>query len=239
MTTLFIADLHLSSGRPAINAQFFAFLAGPAREAEALYILGDLFEYWAGDDDIDDPFNRSVVQALRALADAGVAVSLLRGNRDFLLGAEFARQAGATLLDDAVLIDLDGTPTLVMHGDTLCTDDHAYLEFRETVRHPQWIAKFLGQPLALRKAHIENLRQHSEQEKQRKSMDIMDANPAAVADVLRAHGYPRLIHGHTHRPARHTHVVDGRPCERWVLADWYERGSYLLCDAAGVRSITL
>lgn len=239
MRTLFVSDLHLCPTRPEISQAFFDFLSGPAQACDALYLLGDLFEYWAGDDDADEPLNRQVAHALARLADAGSPVFFMAGNRDFLLGERFAARSRLTLLADPTLVDLYGTPTLLMHGDTLCTDDTAYQQFRATVREPAWIAAFLARPLAERKATIEALRRRSEAEKQDKPMEIMDANDDAIARVLRAHGYPRLIHGHTHRPARHEHLVDGHRCERWVLADWYARGSYLACDSAGCRSIAL
>ncbi len=234
MATLFISDLHLCPTRPVINHIFFDFLRGPAARAEALYILGDLFEYWAGDDD-DDPFNASIVSALRAMSDRGVALYLMHGNRDFLIGERFAAACGATLLADPTLLDLYGTRTLLMHGDTLCTDDVNYLEFRAKVRSPKWQHQFLAQTLDQRKQIIAGLRDENAAEKQLKTEEIMDATPAGIEAALRAHGYPRLIHGHTHRPALHQHVVDGQRCERWVLADWYTSGSYLRCDADGCR----
>ncbi len=236
--SVFISDLHLCPTRPAINEIFFDFLQGPAAQAEALYILGDLFEYWAGDDD-DDPFNASVIVGLRALADRGISLYLMHGNRDFLIGERFIAASGAKLLRDPTLTDLYGTPTLLMHGDTLCTDDVDYQRFRTQVRSPVFQQAFLARPLAARKQKISKLRAQSEASKQTKAEEIMDVTPAAVETALRAHGYPRLIHGHTHRPARHEHVVDGRRCERWVLADWYQRGSYLRCDAAGCKSVAL
>lgn len=239
MATLLISDLHLCPTRPAVNGVFLDFLRGPARSAEALYILGDLFEYWAGDDDLDDPFVAWTCDALAALTDAGVATYFLRGNRDFLTGAGFARRAGVALIEDPTLTRISGEPTLLMHGDTLCTDDVDYQRFRAMVRDPKWQQHFLARPLAERKRMIEDLRRQSEASKSLKAEAIMDVNPDAVAAALRAHGYPRLIHGHTHRPARHLHAVDGRRCERWVLADWYERGSYLACDASGCRSVPL
>ena len=236
--TLFISDLHLCPTRPAINRIFFEFLRGPAARAEALYILGDLFEYWAGDDD-DDPFNASVLAALRKLADRGVALYLMHGNRDFLIGDRFTAACRAKLLPDPTLVNLYDTPTLMMHGDTLCTDDLKYQQFRVKVRDPQWQKNFLAQPLAARKQVIAGLRAESTAEKKLKTEAIMDVAPAAVEATLREHGYPRLIHGHTHRPALHQHVIDGHQCERWVLADWYTSGSYLQCDAQGCRVIKL
>jgi UDP-2,3-diacylglucosamine hydrolase len=238
MHSIFISDLHLCPTRPAINRIFFDFLGGPAAQAEALYILGDLFEYWAGDDD-DDPFNASVAAALRELADRSVALHLMHGNRDFLIGDRFAAACRATLLPDPTLIDLYGTPTLLMHGDTLCSDDVGYQQFRAKVRAPRWQENFLAQPLATRKQIIAGLRAENAEEKKLKTEAIMDVTASTVEAVLREHGYPRLIHGHTHRPALHQHTVDGRSCARWVLADWYTSGSYLQCDAAGCRDIQL
>ena len=236
-TTLFISDLHLCASRPRIKRLFFEFLDRTARNADELFILGDFFEYWAGDDDMDDPFNRAIIDSLAALTSSGVAVFLMHGNRDFLIGEEFCRASGATLLADPILIELNGTRTLLMHGDTLCTDDIEYQTFRKQVRDPDWQQQFLSQPLAQRKSIIEDLRKRSENEKQTKTSDIMDVTPASVERVLREHAYPRLIHGHTHRPALHRHVVDGKSCERWVLTDWYERGGYLRCDESGLAAV--
>ena len=231
--SLFISDLHLCPTRPRITELFERFLRDTAPQAEALYILGDLFEYWAGDDDLGDPFNARITQALRQTSQRDVRLYVMHGNRDFLLGDLFMADCGAALLPDPTLIDLHGTPTLLMHGDTLCTDDHDYLAFRAMVREPHWQANFLAQPLTARKAQIEALRRRSETEKSLKAADIMDANQQAISTALRAHRYPRLIHGHTHRPARHEHHVDGMLCQRWVLPDWYETGGYLRCDAEG------
>lgn len=238
MHSIFISDTHLCPTRPAINQVFFDFLRGPAAQAQALYILGDLFEYWAGDDD-DDPFNASVLMGLRELADRGVALYLMHGNRDFLIGKRFVSACRAKLLPDATMVDLYGTPTLLMHGDTLCTDDVRYLEFRAKVRSPEWQQQFLAQTLAQRKQVIADLRSENAAEKKLKTEEIMDATAAGIEAALRAHAYPRLIHGHTHRPALHQHLVDGNKCERWVLADWYTSGSYLHCDNTGCRVLKL
>jgi UDP-2,3-diacylglucosamine hydrolase len=237
--TAFISDLHLAAERPDIVDQFIGFASGPARGADALYVLGDLFEYWAGDDDIEDVLNRRVAQAFSALHAAGTRVYFLHGNRDFLVGDTFARNAHATLLPDPTPIDLYGTPTLIMHGDTLCTDDVEYQKFRTYARNPENQTRFLAQPLPARRAQLSGLRAKSEAAKQGKSAAIMDVNAQAVEEALRRAGYPRLIHGHTHRPARHLHQVDGRTCERWVLGDWYRNGSYLRCDMDGCTSISL
>jgi len=238
--SLFVSDLHLCPARPHTTQRFLQFLQETAPQAEALYILGDLFESWVGDDDLAEPLHRAIAHALAQLAAAGVKIWLLHGNRDFLLGASFAQAAGVRLLDEPSLIDLYGVPTLLSHGDTLCSDDVDYLAFRAMVRNPAWQDKFLAQPLAQRKALIQQWRGQSEQEKQQKSAAIMDANPAAIVAALRAYAYPRLIHGHTHRPAQHIHSVDGRVCERWVLPAWDEDGSgYLRCDPSGCTAIAL
>lgn len=237
MHTLFISDLHLAAERPQITGQFLRFTRDTAPAAAALYILGDLFEYWVGDDDLEDPLNGTVSSALSALAAAGTRVFLMRGNRDVLLGAAFAARCGATLLDDPVLIDLHGTPTLLCHGDALCTDDVDYQRFRTYARDPGNQAKFLAQPLAARREQMRGMRAQSEASKQQKTEAIMDVAPAAVEQLLRQHDYPRLIHGHTHRPAHHLHTVDGRRCERWVLNDWYETGGHLRCDATGCAAV--
>ena len=232
---LFISDLHLNADEPETVERFRHFCRNIAPQAQALYILGDFFEYWAGDDDMAEPFNRSVVDELRQLSDQILHIYLLHGNRDFLLGADFATAAGVTLLPDPCLIDLCGRPTIVTHGDTLCTDDVAYQQFRAMVRNPQWQAQFLAQPLPVRKAIAEDLRRKSEASKQEKSAAIMDVNADAVSALFRqfpsAHD---MIHGHTHRPACHQLQVDGRECRRWVLQDWYEgRARFLLCSDSG------
>lgn len=231
--TLFISDLHLTAERPRTNQQFFDFLSRIAPAAEALYILGDLFEYWVGDDDTEDTLNAEVAAALQALRRRGVPVYFMHGNRDLLVGQAFASRAGVALITDPTLVDLHGTRTLLMHGDTLCTDDIEYQKFRAYARDPRTQAQFLQLPLAARHQQIRGIRAQSEVSKAGKSAAIMDVATAAVEQTLRQHGYPRLIHGHTHRPARHEHALDGRICERWVLADWYDRGSYLYCDASG------
>lgn len=237
MHTLLISDLHLAAERPQITDQFLRFTRDTAPAAEALYILGDLFEYWVGDDDLEDPLNGVVSSALAALASGGTPVFLMRGNRDVLLGEVFAARCGATLLDDPVLVNLYGTPTLLTHGDALCTDDIEYQRFRSYARDPANQARFLAQPLAARREQMLDMRAQSEASKQQKTGAIMDVAPAAVESLLRKHGYPRVIHGHTHRPARHVHHLDGSECERWVLSDWYETGGHLHCDAAGCSAV--
>jgi UDP-2,3-diacylglucosamine hydrolase len=234
--SLFISDLHLSRDHPHSAELFLRFAADIAPAAEALYILGDLFEYWAGDDDMDDPFHLRVTDTLRKLDAQGTRIYIMHGNRDFLMNEKLCSACSATLLDDPTLLDLYGTPTLLTHGDALCTDDTGYQDFRNMVRNSDWQTRFLGQPLAQRKELIEQLRMQSESEKRLKATDIMDVNADAVNDLLRRHHYPRLIHGHTHRPARHLHPVDGHTCERWVLGDWDSgKAAILRCDAHGIE----
>jgi UDP-2,3-diacylglucosamine hydrolase len=234
MATLFIADLHLSEDQTALNRQFLAFLQGPANQAEALYILGDLFEAWLGDDLIPD-FCQPFIQALHALHQQGVPVYLQHGNRDFLLGETFCRLSGAQLLDDSVVIDLYGTPTLLMHGDLLCTDDHDYQAMRQQLRNPAWIAGFLAKPAAERIALARALREQSKLASAQKSEQIMDVNPEAVQQTLRQHELLQLIHGHTHRPAQHRLELDGQTAWRHVLPDWQSQPGLLYCNASGCR----
>lgn len=231
--TLFISDLHLSAERPHINQQFFDFAEQTAPKAEALYILGDLFEYWVGDDDTEDVLNASVEKALARLNRQGVPVYFMHGNRDVLIGQSFAQRSGSAIIADPTVIDLYGVRTLLMHGDTLCTDDVEYQKFRAYAHNPQTQSQFLAQPLALRHQQMQSMRAKSEVSKSNKSAGIMDVSLTSVEQVFREHGYPRLIHGHTHRPAQHLHLVDGRDCERWVLNDWYSHGNYLQCDKSG------
>ena len=234
LPALFISDLHLNEDEPANADAFLDFLAGPARQAASVFVLGDLFEYWAGDDDLATPFNAHIATAIRALADAGPAVFFMTGNRDLLAGHRFAETIGATLLDDPTLIRFgtraDAPRLLLAHGDALCTDDQAYQAFRRQVRDPAWQAGFLAQPLAARKAFIASLRQQSETAKAGKTMEIMDVNADAVAALLRAHSYATLLHGHTHRPACHRFEVDGHACVRHVLPDWHGQACGLAFD---------
>jgi len=232
--SLFISDLHLCSSRPEITQQFLQFLSTTAKQADALFILGDLFEYWAGDDDLTDGHHQHVATAFKSATAAGMPIYFMHGNRDFLIGGDFAQACGIKLLIDPTLISLYGYRLLLSHGDELCTDDTGYQQFRLQVRDAQWKQSFLNQALADRKAQIETLRQRSESEKSQKSALIMDVNADAVEALIRTHDYPQLfIHGHTHRPARHQLTVDGHSCERWVLGDWYEQGSCLRLDATG------
>jgi len=198
-------------------------------------VLGDLFDAWIGDDQLRDPLAAGVAAALSAVSAAGVAVALMRGNRDLLLGDRFARAAGATLLPEAIVVDLHGTPTLLLHGDTLCSDDLAYQRFRLWAHDPARQRRFLALPYFVRRAIIAWMRGRSRKETAVKTETMMDVNAGAVAAAFRAHHVARMIHGHTHRPACHQTDVDGRRCERWVLADWYDRGACLEVDAAGAH----
>ncbi|MBM3352892.1 MAG: UDP-2,3-diacylglucosamine diphosphatase [Betaproteobacteria bacterium] len=236
---LFISDLHLSVERPGPNEQFFRFLHEEAARADALYILGDLFEYWIGDDGIKgDALGRQVVRALRVLSKAGVAVCLMVGNRDFLLGAKFCAESGARFLDDPRVVEIDGKRVLLMHGDTLCTDDADYQGWRATARSAAWQQEFLAKSLPERRQTIGALRAKSKAVVQAKPAEIMDVNAVAVREAFRVHGVQLMIHGHTHRAAKHEHEVDGRLCRRWVLPDWYGRGGYLALDAVGPRLVS-
>lgn len=233
--SLFISDLHLCASRPKTTQDFIRFLGETAVQAQAVYILGDLFEYWAGDDDLESPISLLVINALQALHKKDVKIYFMHGNRDFLIAHQFAAAAELTLLSDPTLIDLYGTSTLLMHGDTLCTDDLPYLAFRNTVREAQWQANFLAQPLAVRHNMIQGMRARSESEKSEKPAEIMDVNEQAVVETFKRFAVTRLIHGHTHRPALHTYEMEGKRLERWVLTDWYGEGGYLYCDKHGCR----
>lgn len=239
MATLFISDLHLDPSRPAITMQFLNFLRTQARQAEALYILGDLFEAWIGDDE-DSELAKAVRVGLRELSDAGVPVYLMRGNRDFLLGPAFAQATGAQLLPDPCVLNLEGEPTLLMHGDLLCSDDVSYLAFRREVREPAWRERFLGQPIAARRAFADKARAASRDHQQGLRDDgkleaITDVNEATVAATLVRHGVRRMIHGHTHRPAIHALQAGGQTAQRVVLGDWYQQGSVLRMSADGLE----
>lgn len=230
--TLFISDLHLDPERPAITALFLDLLATRGRYADALYILGDLFEAWIGDDD-DSELNQAVCRELSGCADSGTTVFVMHGNRDFLLGKRFAQQAHCVMLDDPARIDLYGTPTLLMHGDLLCTDDTEYQAFRTLARSAAWQEELLAKTLAERRAIADEMRRVSREKTGGKPESIMDVNPAAVIGHMTGHGVTRLIHGHTHRPAVHDLVIEGKAAQRIVLGDWYEQGSMLECTPAG------
>ena len=205
-----------------------------AAAADERYVLGDLFEYWVGDDDLQDPFNAIVAGFFRRFSNAGRKLYLLHGNRDFLVGERFARETGARLLEDPALVG----DTLLMHGDTLCTDDLDYQNWRKTARSAEWQRDFLSKSLADRHEAILGMREKSKEVIAAKPADIMDVNAGAVKDAFRKHRVRRLIHGHTHRPARHDLEVDGAKCERWVLPDWYGPGGYLALDDVGARLVS-
>ena len=226
MSSLFISDLHLHQTRPQITRAFFTFLRG-LHYLDALYILGDFFDAWIGDDD-DAPLNEEVAAELKQLSQRGSKIFLMHGNRDFLLGAAFAAQAGATLLPDSTVIDLYGVPTLLLHGDELCTGDKDYIAFRSQVRSPQWQAQVLAQPLAARRLLAAQLREKSQAMNSLKAEDIMDVSQEEVVRTMQDAGVTRLIHGHTHRPARHSLQVGGKAAERIVLGDWHDHAWALL-----------
>jgi UDP-2,3-diacylglucosamine hydrolase len=243
MPTLFISDLHLDAERPEITALFGRFIDEEARRAEALYILGDLFEAWVGDDDPSET-GRFVAEKLASLRAAGVPVYFQRGNRDFLVGDDYARRAGITILPDPAVVLVHGKPTLLMHGDLLCTDDVAYQQFRAQTRDPRWQTQFLAQPLAARLAFAQQARaasqaRYAELQGQGTMEAITDVSPSTVHATFARYGIDTLIHGHTHRPAVHELDVDGGPCRRIVLGDWYEQGSVLRADATGLHLASL
>lgn len=238
--TLFISDLHLSAERPHTTRLLLNFLESTARSASALYILGDLFEYWAGDDDIDSEPQREVCAALRWLSTSGTRLYFIHGNRDFLIAEGFATTAGVALLPDPCLINLYGRQALLMHGDLLCTDDMAYQQFRRQVRDPAWQHAFLSRPLADRRAQIAAARMRSESEKSLKTAAIMDVNAKMVEELLLHYNHPPLlIHGHTHRPGEHSVIINGHHSTRWVLSDWDYSGDCLYCDATSCRKLSV
>ncbi|WP_050477212.1 UDP-2,3-diacylglucosamine diphosphatase [Herbaspirillum rhizosphaerae] len=236
---LFISDLHLQASLPRTTQAFHDFLDRHASRSEQLYLLGDIFEYWAGDDDIETPYNRDIVNALRRVSDSGVAVFWIAGNRDFLVGPAFAEAAGLTILEDPHVIRLAGRDITLAHGDAQCTDDTAYMAFRAQVRQPAWQQHFLGMPLAQRKAIIEGVRQNSKDANKEKSYEIMDVNADAIREVYEQTGTQTLIHGHTHRPALHVDESGAATRLRYVLPDWeYDvepaRGGWMSLTADGV-----
>lgn len=224
MTTLFIADLHLCTEEPAITAGFLRFLAGEARQADALYILGDLFEAWIGDDD-PNPLHREMAAAIKALVDSSVPCFFIHGNRDFLIGKRFARESGMTLLPQEKVLDLYGRRVLIMHGDTLCTDDAGYQAFRAKVHQPWLQTLFLALPLFIRKRVAARMRAGSKAANSSKSLAIMDVNKHAVVAEMEKYRVQWLIHGHTHRPDVHALTVNGKPAFRVVLGAWHREGS--------------
>ncbi|MFJ3457406.1 UDP-2,3-diacylglucosamine diphosphatase [Scandinavium goeteborgense] len=236
MATLFIADLHLHTEEPAITAGFLRFLRGEARSADALYILGDLFEAWIGDDS-PEPLNREIAKEIKALVDSGVPCFFIHGNRDFLLGKRFARESGMTLLPEEQCLDLYGRKVLIMHGDTLCTDDTGYLAFRAKVHQPWLQTLFLALPLFIRRRIAAKMRDDSKNANSHKSMEIMDVNAHAVVEVMKKHQVQWLIHGHTHRPAVHELTANDQPAFRVVLGAWHSEGSMVKVTTDNVELI--
>ncbi len=234
MSSLFISDLHLTEERPEANERFIELLEEKARGAEALYILGDFFEYWIGDDDLAQPFNAVIAALLRNLS---IPLYFMHGNRDFLIGERFCAATGATLLEDPTVHEIQGVKTLLVHGDTLCTDDHEYQAWRRTARNPSFQAQFLAKSIAERRQAILQMREKSKEVVAGKAAEIMDVNEGAVKEAMRRHGVRRLIHGHTHRPGRHALDLDGERAERWVLPDWYGRGGYLEVGRKGPKLV--
>lgn len=231
---LFISDLHLQAAQPAITAAFHDFMERHARHAPQLYLLGDLFEFWVGDDDLDQPFNQQIIAALRSVSDAGTAIYWIAGNRDFLVGKDFAAAAGVTLLPELYITEIGGQQLVLVHGDAQCTEDVKYMEFRAMVRQPAYQQQFLALPLAQRKAIIAGMRDNSRKDQGMKSDEIMDVTPQAIADVFAQTGIEVMIHGHTHRPALHTVGAT----RRYVLPDWEPeatppRGGWIAIDGEG------
>ena len=239
MAILFISDLHIDAQRPEITRQFIDFLTNEAHGADALYILGDLFESWVGDD-APDPGQQEAIEAISSLTAGGVPCFVMHGNRDFLLGKEFCSRSGARLLSDPLIITLYGEPVLVMHGDALCTDDRAYQRLRATVRDSDWQRRFLALSVAQRRALAGAAREGSRAHTAAIEYAIADVNVTSVAQALQAAGAATLLHGHTHRPGFYPFTIDGRPCMRIVLGDWYTQGSVLRWDASGpeLRSLS-
>lgn len=234
MKRLFISDLHLEEARPDILRAFLQLLAGRAQDSDELYILGDFFEAWVGDDD-DRPLIQNVASALQKLSNGGTRLYLMQGNRDFLLGEAFCQRVGATLLPDPSVIDMNGEPCLLMHGDSLCIDDEQYMAFRQQARSAAWQDEVLARPLEERRALARQLRMASSEANSNKAEDIMDVSPGEVRRVMAEHGCRRLIHGHTHRPARHRLDIHGASAERIVLGDWDQRGWLLETSPQGIN----
>ncbi|WP_341921268.1 UDP-2,3-diacylglucosamine diphosphatase [Hydrocarboniphaga effusa] len=239
MTTLLLSDLHLPASASTLRQDFLRFLQGPARKARAVYLLGDVFEAWIGDEDGLAHYGDEIA-ALRALSEAGVRVFFQHGNRDFLVGERFAQASGASLLADPSVVDIEGRRTLLTHGDLLCTDDIGYQRWRRFSRNGvvQWL--FMRIPGGLKRAIADRLRRGSKSAKTRKSTAIMDVNDTAVSACFLRHGVDRIIHGHTHRPDVHHELIDGRTCERIVLADWREHSrEYLEVTREGWKRVDI
>jgi UDP-2,3-diacylglucosamine hydrolase len=238
MATLFISDLHIDASRRPIIRQFTEFLQTEARAADALYILGDLFDSWVGDD-APDAGQSAAIAAIKALTSSGVPCFVMHGNRDFLLGPQFCTDTGARLLPDPLIVTLYGEPVLVMHGDALCTDDRAYQRLRATVRDEDWQRHFLALSVAARRALAGAARTGSKAHMASMQDAITDVNAESVAAALRAAGTSILLHGHTHRPGVHTLSVDERECARIVLGDWHAQGSLVRWDSSGPELLSM
>jgi UDP-2,3-diacylglucosamine hydrolase len=236
MRALFVSDLHLSAERPDKLELFYRLLAHGARSADALYILGDLFEYWLGDDDDEAPHG-DIVAALAAFTATATPLYVMHGNRDFLIGANFVAETGCRLLSDPTTIELGGNRILLMHGDLLCSKDLPYQQLRRTVQDPAWRKNVLSKSLDERRDLAAQMRAGSEDAKDTKDAYIMDVDTETVRSYMREHGVLRLIHGHTHRPDLHEFPLDGEPAYRYVLSDWYERDSVLVCEQDGWRQL--
>jgi UDP-2,3-diacylglucosamine hydrolase len=232
MKTLFISDLHLEADKPEIGNQFLAFLEGEARDADALYILGDLFEFWVGDDDPNEHY-AEMKNALRALVDSGVRVYFMHGNRDFMIGVDFAHETGVQILPDPHPVELHGTSVLLSHGDAMCIDDVEYQQIRTMTRNPEWQAMMLTKSLEERLAFATNARTESQKKSAALNAEIVDVNEGEVKKLIAEHGVDILLHGHTHRPAVHEVDLDDRSAKRIVLGDWFDQGSVLRWDETG------
>ena len=232
MSDYFIADLHLGPQQPHLTELCLHFLSNQALDAKRLFILGDFFEYWLGDDAIH-PHYQPIIDSLHKLSIHGVEVFFMHGNRDFLVGERFSEQCGIRLLDDPCVLDISGQATLLSHGDLFCSDDLAYQEFRTMVRNPDWQTAFLSKPIEARMAYAEQARNSSRSANQQKSDEIMDVNQQTIIKAMQQYGVTRLIHGHTHRPAQHDFEVDGCAYQRIVLANWGDHGHYLKCSDHG------
>lgn len=235
MATWFISDLHLCKQRPAVTDQFLSFLANDAFGIEALYILGDLFEYWIGDEAASFQEHKPIISALKNVTKAGTPVLVIRGNRDVLLGQGFERASGCRLLNDPTVIQLYGQPTLISHGDYLCTDDGEYQKYRAMVQDADFQQRFLAKDIDEREAIIQTYREISQDSSAGKQPEIMDINQNTIEQQMRDHEVHRLIHGHTHRPQVHEFVLDGNTVQRLVLGDWYDQASVLECDTQGCK----
>ncbi len=238
MTTLFVSDLHLDARRPEIGAQFVGFMDDEAATAEAVYILGDLFESWVGDDD-PNPHYAEIKSAIRWVVDGGVPVHFMHGNRDFLIGESFTAETGVDILPDPCVVDLYGQAVLLSHGDALCTDDFEYQQLRAMTRNPDWQSMMLSKTLRERIDIAAYGRKKSIQRNAMLPQEIMDVNQHAVDQAMRSNKVSILLHGHTHRPAIHEFELDGKPAIRIVLGDWYEQGSVLRWDRGGYSLDTL